>query len=157
MSTEVDVCTVAEARELTDQIRGTLEFAHRLIIRAFKVGVWDMLGYETWDAYCLAEFEGERMIRLPRDQRREIVAEMRAEGMSTRAIASGLGVSKNTVTEDMSQTGTREAEVTGTDGKTYAPKPAPAVEEDDDEIVEGEIVDDGGAPFSWSQAAAGGS
>jgi transposase len=54
---------------------------------------------------------------------------MRQAGMSSRAIASGLGVSKNTVTEDVSQIGTPSQPTIGTDGKAYqppAPRPQPS-------------------------------
>lgn len=54
-----------------------------------------------------------------------------AEGMSTRAIAGTLSVSKNTVTSDLSQVGTPAATlsdepgpIVGINGKTYA-GPAP--------------------------------
>lgn len=63
---------------------------------------------------------------------------MRSEGMSTRAIGSALGTSEGTVRNDLA--GAQDyapAPVTGTDGKTYAPRqPEP-------EVVEAELVEDG--------------
>lgn len=93
--------TAAEARELTDEIRQTLRVGHDLIVKAFVGRAWTALGYESWDTYCAGEFSEARMVRLDREQRREIVAEMRQAGMSTRAIASGLGVGNKTVARDL--------------------------------------------------------
>lgn len=128
--------TPFEARALTDEIRQTLTLGHDLLIRAFTGRAWTALGYETWDAYCAGEFSDARMVRLDREQRREIVAEMREAGMSSRAIASGLGVPKSTVISDAASTDqngsvAEPTPITGVNGKTYqppAPKPeAPAV------------------------------
>ncbi len=113
-----EVLALDEARELTDRIRATVHAAHDLIAVAYQGQVWLALGYENWEVYCSAEFGDTRTIRLGREQRREIVADLSDKGLSTRAIASGLGVSKNTVTGDLSQTGTPDT-VTGRDGKTY--------------------------------------
>src|SRR5262249_33063148 len=59
------------------------------------------------------------------EQRREVVAKLRAGGMSTRAIASKLNVSDGTVRNDLRAGGAQSyapepATVTGRDGKTYA-------------------------------------
>lgn len=138
--------TPFEARALTDEIRQTLTVGHDLLIRAYEGRAWTALGYESWDVYCAGEFSEARMVRLDREQRREIVAEMREAGMSTRAIATGLGVSKNTVTEDIAQvshigTPVEPRPITGTDGKTYQPTPRPVTpirptpKRDDAEVV----------------------
>jgi hypothetical protein len=121
-----------EARALTDRIRQTLTISHDLITAAYSGRAWVALGYDTWDAYCGGEFESSRMVRLDREQRREIVADMRSTGMSTRAIASGLGVDQKTVVNDLhageelsSPDAAPPRNITGQDGKTYRP-PAPA-------------------------------
>ena len=88
------------ARVLTDHIRGLLTTAYGGLIAAYHGRAWTALGYETWDAYCKAEFKDAGMVRLDPNQRREVIAEMREAGMSTRAIASGLGVSQSTVARD---------------------------------------------------------
>jgi len=131
--------SAASARSLTDEIRQTLTSAHDKLLDAWRGRADLALGYDSWDAYCAGEFAGQRMVRLDREQRREIVASMRAEGMSTRAIGSALGVGHQTVQRDL-PTGphgpVNEAPVVGVNGKTYTPRqPEPAV-------VEAEIVDD---------------
>ena len=117
----------ASARELTDRIKVGVDAVWDMIKRAYTSRAWSVLGYSSWDDYCTREF-GTSRIRLPREERQEVVASMREIGMSTRAIASATGVSKNTITADsqreVSQIGTpAPAPVTGMDGKTYAPRP----------------------------------
>ena len=93
----------AAARALTDRIRGSLVAAHDGLVAAFQGRAWTALDYPSWDAYCAAEFAAARMVRLDREQRREIVAELRAAGMSTRAIASGLGAPQRTIADDVAR------------------------------------------------------
>lgn len=144
----IDVAlTPAQARELTDRIRQTLHVGHDLIVEAFRGSAWSVLGYSSWDAYCAGEFAGARMVRLDREQRREIVAEMRQAGMSSRAIASGIGVDHATVARDVHSApvadATPAAPVIGLDGKTYQPPAAkpvvtpmrPRPQRDDAEVV----------------------
>lgn len=124
LATEPQTLTPAEARALTDEIRQTLRVGHDLIARAWVGRAWEALGYDTWDAYCAGEFSEARMVRLGREQRQEIVAELRDAGMSTRAIGQALGVSHTKVQQDLAAGGNNlppadPAPVTGTDGKTY--------------------------------------
>lgn len=101
-----DQCSESTARALTDQLRQSLAISWELLVEAYQRRAWAALGYESWDAYTDAEL-GETRLRLPREQRREVVQSMTEAGMSVRAIGSALGVSKNTVTADqVSQTGT---------------------------------------------------
>lgn len=133
---EPHVLTEEEARSLTERIKETLAVAHELIISAYTGRAWEALEYVSWDTYCKSEFEGARMVRLPREQRQEIVSEMRAAGMSTRAIGSGLGVDHKTVVNDLRGGESSPPDVvTGTDGKQYTLPEEP-------EVVEAEIVDE---------------
>lgn len=92
-------CTEATARALTDQLRQSLSLSWELLVEAYQRRAWAALGYESWDAYTDAEL-GETRLRLPREQRREVVASMTEAGMSTRAIGSALGVADQTVRAD---------------------------------------------------------
>ncbi|WP_282783972.1 hypothetical protein [Nocardia sp. CC201C] len=115
------------ARELTAQIRACVEQVWALIEQAFTARAWVALGYPSWDAYCVSEFDRSRL-RIPREERAEVVASMREIGMSTRAIAAATGVDRGTVRADLAQVGENHPPdtVIGTDGKTYPPKhPAP--------------------------------
>lgn len=65
---------------------------------------------------------------LPREERQEVVASLRESGLSIRAIASATGTGTRQVQEalrdrEVCSENTPEP-ITGTDGKTYTPKPA---------------------------------
>lgn len=140
--------SATEARTLTDKIRTTLQFGHKLIVDAWKGSAWSALGYESWDAYCAGEFNEARMIRMDREQRREIVAEMRQAGMSTPAIASGIGVSKSTVHNDLPVLEERGVDlpdqITRTDGRGHSARWAsrPASQSPGVDTTTGEIRDE---------------
>lgn len=119
--------SASQARELTDRIKVGVEAIWELVKQAFQSRAWAALGYDSWDDYCTREF-GTSRIRLPREERQEVVASMREIGMSTRAIAAATGTSKGTVDRALAgaPNGAPEPQpVTGTDGKTYTPKPRP--------------------------------
>jgi hypothetical protein len=58
---------------------------------------WTVLGYESWEAMCQAEFG----VRLPRVERKQLAGELAAGGMGVRAIAFGLGVDPATISRDL--------------------------------------------------------
>lgn len=90
------------ARALTDQIKVAVEGTWQLIERAYVTRAWAVLGYLSWDDYCQREF-GTSRLRLPREERQEVVASLRESGLSTRAIAAATGVDRNTVMSDLRQ------------------------------------------------------
>jgi hypothetical protein len=85
-----------EARALTDQIRTGLGTLRELITRAYRGRAWIALGYESWDAYCIREFDTS-WLRVPREERPEMVASLRQSGLSVRAIASATGAGVGTI------------------------------------------------------------
>ena len=110
----------AQARELTDRIKVGVEAVWQLVKDAYVSRAWEALGYDSWDDYCTREF-GSSRIRLPREERQEVVSSMREIGMSTRAIAAATGTSRQTVSNSLNA-GVKNltpAPITGTDGKTY--------------------------------------
>lgn len=123
---EIALPTQEQARALTNRIKVAVEGTWLLIQEAYTSRAWAALGYDTWDAYCTTEF-GTARLRLPREERQEVVASLRENGLSVRAIASATGVNKETVSRDLQVSGIQTpAVVTGADGKTYAPaRPAP--------------------------------
>jgi hypothetical protein len=123
-----DIAVTHDARARAERIRvGIHSFiaTRKEIADAYRDRDWAALGYESWDAYVDSEFS-ETRVRLTADERREAVAELRIAGMSQRAISATLGVSVGTVNADLAGVQNRTpAEVTGTDGKSYASsKPA---------------------------------
>lgn len=120
----------ATARNLTRQIRVGLEGTHALIIEAFKGRAWKAMGYPTWDAYCQGEF-GTLSLQPPREDRQQVIGSLREAGMSVRAIAASIDMSKTHVTRELQDMesagvpkGTADTPITGLDGKTYSPRPA---------------------------------
>ena len=122
---------VERARTLVEQIRQAVTVAYDAIAEAYRDQAWRALGYPDWDAMCDAEF-GVRL-RIPREEQVELVANLRQQGMSTRAIAPVLGVSKRAAAYVVAgvQNCTPDA-VTGLDGKRYPPParhPTPVADE----------------------------
>lgn len=120
-STEVAPITATDARALTDQIKVAVEATWELVKRAYIERAWAALGYDGWDDYCTREF-GTSRLRLPREERSEVVASLRESGLSTRAIAAATGLGATTVRRELGATAPNGAVVvTGVNGKTYAP------------------------------------
>lgn len=136
-----DVKTVSpdEARTLTDRIKVAVEGTWQLIREAYTSRAWAALGYETWDAYCAAEFDTARLA-LPREERREVVASLAESGLSTRAIGAAVGVSEATVRREISTASSslgndavEPRHVIGLNGKSYVQSTRPAPEPPTDE------------------------
>lgn len=113
-----------QARALTDRIKVGVEAVWELITQAYTQRAWSALGYQSWDDYCTREF-GTARLRLPREERAEIVASLRESGLSIRAIASATGDSVGTVHEALNS---------GVQNRTPEP------EVDEDELAEELIV-----------------
>jgi hypothetical protein len=82
--------TSDQARQLTDRIKVAVDGTWLLIQEAYTSRAWAALGYGSWDDYCTREF-GTSRLRLPREERQEVVASLREIGMSVRAIAAATG------------------------------------------------------------------
>lgn len=107
---------LGDARRLTERIRlmamtvgDNIDKLKGLVSEARESEVHVALGYASWTAY-LADVLGETPMRLERDVRQELVAELSAQGMSTRAIAPIVGVSQKTVDRDVRESNDSPAE-----------------------------------------------
>lgn len=110
--------TADEARAAVDAIRQDIDTMIVRLNELWSRRAWLALGYESWGDLCAIEFPNRQ---LPRDRRGEAIGELRAEGMSTRAIGDALGVSHPTVLNDLA--GGQHlppAVIVGTDGKRYS-------------------------------------
>ncbi|MBE7953582.1 hypothetical protein ILP86_04510 [Microbacterium sp. R1] len=117
-SVDIAIMSEADALRITERIRYTamsvrdgVDKLQRLVAEAQDGKAHVALGYASWTAY-LADVMGEEPLRLARGDRREVVQWLSGQGMTTRAIASVTGASKNTVTSDLrqvSQIGTPDA------------------------------------------------
>lgn len=94
------VPTATAARALTDRIKVAVEGTWLLITEAYTSRAWSALGYTSWDDYCTREF-GTSRLRLPREERQEVVSSLREQGLSLRAIEAVTGVSRPTVISDL--------------------------------------------------------
>ena len=105
------------------------------VVKAYLGRVWLALGYESWADYIKGEFH-HAPLYLPRDERQAVVALLRGQGMSTRAIAPAVGADQATVSRDLSGDANTSpdvqpntsvidaiATITGRDGKTYPSRP----------------------------------
>lgn len=124
-----------------------------LIREAQEGRAHEALGFPSWTAYVSAVCSDTPLMRLSRDERRVIVADLAEQGMSTRAIAPVVGTTKDSVHRDLkvSRSATpapvptfdptpawdpttgevvEPRTVTGLDGKTYT-RPAPQEDADD--------------------------
>jgi len=89
-----------EARALTERIRLAADDLWELIVIAYQSKTWKVLGYDTWDDYVGREL-GDLKIRLPKEDRREIVATLRDNGLTLSAISAATGYDRKTVTNDL--------------------------------------------------------
>jgi len=97
---EVEALSPEQARRLTDRIKASVEAIWELVIEAYQLRAWDALGYASWDDYCTREF-GACRLRLPREERQEVVSSLREAGLNTRAIAAATGIGHKTVHRDL--------------------------------------------------------
>jgi hypothetical protein len=88
--------TPEEAQAHTEQIRQCLAQGWQLVTTAYQRRAWAALGYDNWDQYCYSEFKGA-CLSLPQEERTHWMRSLRAQGLSTRAIGSAVGVSHETV------------------------------------------------------------
>jgi len=115
--------SAADARAITDRIKVGVEAVWELITQAYTERAWDALGYGSWDEYCTREF-GTSRLRLPREERSEVIASLRESGLSTRAIAAATGINRETVRQEI------------TSGDKKLPPAMPTVEEAFDHVLD---------------------
>ena len=146
--------TEDDARRITERIRSavihtqeSIEKVQRLLAEAKDGGAHVALGYgeHGWAKY-MADLFGERPLRLPRDQRKELVGYLAGEGMSSRSIAPIVGATDRQVRRDISGGTFVPPEMQG----APTPCPAPTVDR-----TTGEVADTGtdwpvvAGPFHW--------
>lgn len=117
-----------EAKRRVDRVKSGVERIWDDLVVLYRERAWSVLGYQSWDALCDAEFGGTR-IALPRQERQAVVCDLRESGMSTRAIASAVGVSAMQVSRDLADPTVTKvtvdvpASITGLDGRTRTTTP----------------------------------
>jgi hypothetical protein len=124
-----------EARELTDRIKGHIAEVLALLAlmaEAFERRADVALGYQTWSAYCHAEFPALNWNAV--EERRGAVLYLKGLRMSNRAIGHALSMDERTVRNDLSRAGNSASRgearsapraTRGLDGKVYPATRAP--------------------------------
>jgi predicted transcriptional regulator len=100
--------------------------------------------YRSWTAYVADVAKDNRFLQmLVKDklQRKALAVKMSGTGMSQHAIASALGVSQKTIDRDLDGEEFDSDTITSTDNRTLPRNGSDAAPEDDN-IIEGEIVDE---------------
>jgi predicted transcriptional regulator len=104
---DTEVMSVDAARGVTERIRSAAVTAFDALAEvdgavqaAYDGHAWVALGYESWEAYCAAEFSQTRMWATVEERHARTLA-LREGGMSVRASAAVLGVAKTTVQRDV--------------------------------------------------------
>ena len=100
LSGEAARAVTEEVRQATVRLLDSLADVDEAVARAYDGRAWLALGYANWESYCAAEFSQARLWGTV-DERRERVSALRTAGLSTRAIAAVLGVSKATPGRDI--------------------------------------------------------
>lgn len=107
----VETLTEAEAQRLTNQVRLLLssmldqrDKVVGLIREARARHAYTAMGYPSWTAYVADEF-ADAIPRLSRDEQIALTVELAEMGMSTRAIAPVVGLSRATVARDIHNSG----------------------------------------------------
>lgn len=123
------VVTEGAVRRSVERGKASLEAAAKEVVWQIKHRAWEVLGYPDWDAMREAEYGGAAFM-VPRHERPEIVAQLRAEGMTQQQIADTAGVTQRQVSSDLNRNTSNEGEpaakVTNSRGQerpaTYAPR-----------------------------------
>lgn len=107
MSAEISYLDIEAAQRRAERIRfhatnanEAMQSLQKLVHQARELEDHVTLGYASWTAY-IRDLFGDEPLRLARDVRRELVAELAEAGMSTRAIAPIVGVHHDTVATDI--------------------------------------------------------
>ncbi|TDT30885.1 hypothetical protein [Naumannella halotolerans] len=121
----LQVITPADVRASIRRARQGLERAAEEIVWQIEMEAWRTLGYSSWGAMREAEYGGAAFM-VPSKSRRELVARIRAAGITQQEVAATAGVNVRTIKRD---------ERSSTEG-TNVPS------DSDEDIVDAELVED---------------
>ncbi|OCH81770.1 winged helix-turn-helix domain-containing protein [Gordonia sp. UCD-TK1] len=145
----LQVITPADVRASIGRARRSLEKAAEEIVWQIEMEAWRTLGYSSWTAMREAEYGGAAFM-VPSKSRPEIVARIRAAGLTQKEIAETAGVSRPTVASDLASMPNPDIEaagvITNSRGQsrpaTYTrSEPESEPDTSDDEVIDAEIVD----------------
>ena len=136
----LQVITPADVRASIAHARRSLERAAEEIVWQIEMEAWRTLGYSSWGAMREAEYGGAAFM-VPSKSRPELVARIRAKGLTQKEIADTAGVSVGTVNGDLkfSSENDEPEPITNSRGQQ---RPATYSRAEPD-VIDAEIVEDG--------------
>ncbi|MCW2165095.1 hypothetical protein B0I12_002250 [Microbacterium hydrothermale] len=125
------ILSKSEAERLTQEIkltasgiRNNLFKLRNQIDTAKSSNVWQMLGFASWTAW-LSDTLSEEPMRVSREERLELVEYLAGEGLSARAIAPIVGISKSQAAKDKAEVSTSGHDSPGLPGMADADEDEP--------------------------------
>ncbi|MEV8339248.1 hypothetical protein [Leucobacter sp. NPDC077196] len=147
MSAEVLQIDIEAAQRRAERIRlhatnanEAMQSLQKLVHTARELEDHVTLGFASWTAY-ITDLFGDEPLRLARDVRRELVAELSDAGMSTRAIAPIVGAGVMTVHDDIAAVRNRTPEPVNADGFTVNPSTGEVLETPLPEVTEHTVTE----------------
>lgn len=132
MSAALVEIAYGDVKQSIETAKAHLEKAAEQVVWQIENRVWTVLGYDSWNEMREAEYGGAAFM-VPKAERPELVARMRAQGLTQQDIADTAGVGVGTVNRDLAASdfpsGKSAAPVTNSRGQqrpaTYAPRYTP--------------------------------
>lgn len=135
----MELITKHAARASVKRARKSLEKAATEIVWQVEREVWVVLGYKSWTEMREAEYGGAAFM-VPSKNRPELVARLRAKGLTQQEIAATAGVSQRTVSGDLNSNSANQPEsITNSRGQQ---RPATYSRTETEDVIDAEIVED---------------
>lgn len=136
------VITPDQVRASIGRAKRSLERAAEEIVWQIEMEAWRTLGYSSWTAMRESEYGGAAFM-VPAKSRPELVARIRAKGLTQQEIADTAGVGVGTVNRDLSAadfpSGNSDSPITNSRGQQ---RPATYSRTEPDDVIDAEIVED---------------
>lgn len=136
-SIPLQVIFPADVRASISRAKRNLEKAAEEIVWQIEMEGWRTLGYSSWGAMREAEYGGAAFL-VPSKNRPELVARMRAKGLTQQEIADTAGVSRPTVASDLLNADSDIETVTNSRGQQ---RPANYARTEPD-VIDAEVIED---------------
>ncbi len=129
-------------RASINRARRSLEAAASEIVWQIEMEAWRTLGYASWSAMREAEYGGAAFM-VPSKNRPELVARIRAAGLTQQEIADTAGVSEPTVRRDLSQSSFDDSPTTIINSRGEHRPATYARAEAADDVIDADVIEDG--------------
>lgn len=154
----LQVITPNEVRASVRRAKKSLEDAAKEIVWQIEMEAWRTLGYSSWTSMRESEYGGAAFM-VPSKSRPEIVARIRAAGLTQKEIADTAGVNHATISRDLANANSADAPstITNVNGVERPASYARTEPTSDEDVIEAEIVEDDdafGAPKATDPAPA---